>query len=215
MTGAPIFLSASVPFGDRAKRYPPEPVAIREAVRGLIAAAMPRHSIVFGGHPAISPMVWDDANSLGTVDTVFIYQSELFKNDIPKEANFFTKLVWTPQVPATPQKGDLAKSLEAMRDAMIVHRIVEGSKMLDPNAAPDLPTFAAGVFIGGMNGIIDEWDLFRAHYPNVPALIVASTKGATLDLMADPNRNPGYPPQVRQMLERDRRYRHVFRQLLP
>jgi len=32
-----------------------------------------------------------------------------------------------------------------MRDAMIVRRIVEGSKMLHPNAAPDLPTVAAGV----------------------------------------------------------------------
>lgn len=211
----PIFLSASVPYGDRARAYPPDPIAIREAIRGLVAVALPRYTLVFGGHPAISPMVWEDASSLGAADSVFIYQSRLFEREVPREACFFQKLVWTPTLPPPPHQGDLAQSLKLMRDAMIVRRLTHESSMFDPQARPDLDPFAAGVFIGGMNGVIDEWDLFRTHYPNVPALIIGSTKGATLNLLDDPGRNPGYPPHVRRMLMHDQRYRHLFRTLLP
>ena len=68
MNAAPIFLSASVPNRDL-QTYVPDPVAIREAVRALvgITLAVPGRLLIFGGHPAISPMVWEDADSLGAV----------------------------------------------------------------------------------------------------------------------------------------------------
>ncbi|HMF36309.1 MAG TPA: hypothetical protein VKF17_06700, partial [Isosphaeraceae bacterium] len=72
MNAAPIFLSASVPNRDL-QTYVPDPVAIREAVRALvgITLAVPGRLLIFGGHPAISPMVWEDAESLGAVDRIY------------------------------------------------------------------------------------------------------------------------------------------------
>ena len=37
--------------------------------------------------------------------------------------------------------------------------------------------FAAGIFIGGMDGLKEEWDLFQQTHPHVPAFPVASTEG--------------------------------------
>jgi hypothetical protein len=211
----PIFLSASVPYREPEK-YPANPVAIREAVRALVAVVVPDGPMVFGGHPAISPMVWEDADSLGAADAVYIYQSRLFAPNVPREAHFFNglgRLVWTPAVPM--QTPDRNASLALMRDAMIVRRIRDERRMLDPAAPPEFPEYAAGVFVGGMDGVEDEWALFRSHYPQAPALLVASTSGAADRLMNDSNNAALYDPRARALLERDTRYRHVFRKLLP
>jgi len=211
----PIFLSASVPF--RApEKYLPNPIAIREAVRALVGVVVPDRPLVFGGHPAISPMVWEDADSLGAADSVYIYQSRLFAPNVPREAHFFQglgRLIWTPAVP--PQAPDRDASLALMREAMIVRRILDERHILDPAAPPEFPEYAAGVFVGGMEGVEDEWKLFRSRYPQVPALLVASTEGAARRLMVDPNNTVGYDPRARALLDRDSRYGHVFRQLLP
>ncbi|WP_165244552.1 SLOG domain-containing protein [Paludisphaera soli] len=215
MNRAPIFLSAGVPDKDPHK-YSVEPIAVREAVRALVGAMLPARPLVFGGHPAISPMVWEDADSLGLARDVFIYQSRLFATKVPKEAHFFQgldRLVWTPAVPLDRPGRDA--SLALMRDAMIVRRVLDESKVLDPSAPPDFPEYSAGVFIGGMQGIEDEWRLFRASYPNAPALLVASTGGAARLLIDDAGSAQIYPPAARRLLERDRRYRFVFRSLLP
>src|SRR5512135_1102985 len=102
----PIFLSASVPYREPEK-YPADPIAIREAVRALVGVVVPGRPLVFGGHPAISPMVWEDADILGAASDVYIYQSRLFTPNVPREAHFFQgldRLVWTPAVP--PQAPD-------------------------------------------------------------------------------------------------------------
>jgi hypothetical protein len=161
-------------------------------------------------------MVWEDADSLGAADSVYIYQSRLFVPNVPREAHFFqglNRLVWTPALP--PDAPDQDASLALMRDAMIVRRILDEGHILDPTAPPEFPAYAAGVFIGGMDGVEDEWALFRHHYPQTTALLVASTGGAARRLMDDPNNASLYHPQVRVMLERDSRYGHVFRQVLP
>jgi hypothetical protein len=211
----PIFLSASVPCREPEK-YPPDPVAIREAVRALISVALPGRPIVFGGHPAISPMVWEDADSLGLAGDVYIYQSRLFTPQVPPEAHFFRgldRLVWTPAVPQPNPDRDA--SLALLRDAMIVRRILAEDRILNPGVPPEFPEYAAGVFIGGMDGVEEEWRLFRKHYPLAPALLVASTAGAARLVYDDPSRAPVYGAAERQLLARDRRYRHVFRTLLP
>ncbi len=211
----PIFLSSSVPDRDPEK-YPANPVAIREAVRALVAVVVPGRPLVFGGHPAISPLIWEDADSLGAADSVYIYQSRLFAANVPREAHFFQgldRLKWTPAVP--PQAPDRDASLALMRDAMIVRRILDEQQVLNPRAQPEFPAYAAGVFVGGMDGVEAEWALFRSHYPQAPALLVASTEGAARRLMDDSNNAALYDPRTRAMLERDSRYGHVFRQLLP
>src|SRR5262249_43027101 len=155
------FLSASIPYGPRAETYRPDPFAVREAVRALVAETVPRRPLVFGGHPAISPLVWEAANSLNATENVYIYQSMMFWDSGPPEALFFAsqhRLVWVPAVPL-PGAGrdgpyDLDASLDALRKKMIWDRTLE-----DPNSPP-LPPFAAGVFLGGMNGVEVEWDMF-------------------------------------------------------
>ena len=109
MDKAPVFLSASVPEREL-DRFVPDPVAIREAVRALVAETVRDRLLVFGGHPAISPLVEHAAQTLGAMDQVRIYQSEFFRNVIPEVAKKFPHLVWTPAVP-----GDLKASLTAMR----------------------------------------------------------------------------------------------------
>jgi hypothetical protein len=216
MSDAPIFLSASVPYRELDK-YAPDPVSIREAVRALVAVGVPRRPLVFGGHPAISPLVWEAADSLGQADRVWIYQSEHFKPQVPQAAHFFhgmNRLVWTPEVIRPTEKETIDESLKLMRDMMIDRRVFT-PKAFDPGAPPDFPEYVAGVFIGGMDGIEVEWKRFRGQYPRARALLIASTAGATRNLMDDPANSSLYTPQERALLERDRRYRHVFRTLLP
>jgi hypothetical protein len=217
MKEKPILLSASVPERDL-NIYTTDTsakTAIREAVRALVDVVVPVHPLVFGGHHAISPMVWEDANSLGLADRVFIYQSRFFTQVVPKEALFFqglNRLVWTPKMPR--RSPDKDRSLALMRDAMVVRRLVDEKKFLESSAKPDFPEYAAAVFIGGMNGVEVEWELFRQRYPKAPALLIASTKGAALRLMADQKNLKLYDTRARQLLERDKRYGYVFRELL-
>jgi hypothetical protein len=42
--------------------------------------------------------------------------------------------------------------------------------------------FSAAVFIGGMRGIIEEFELFRRFQPNAAVVPVVSTGGAVLDV---------------------------------
>jgi hypothetical protein len=59
-----------------------------------------------------------------------------------------------------------ANALEPMRESMFKDQ-----------------TFEAGVFIGGMEGIIEEFDLFTKLQPDAKLLPIASTGGAAIDLV--------------------------------
>jgi len=170
---SPIFLSASIPYGARAQQYQPDPLAVREAVHALVGLVLPDRLLVFGGHPAISPFVWEAAHSLGRDEAVVIYQSELFRKHIPKQAHYFKQLLWTRDI-----QNDLELSLARMRDLMIVKRKDErGNEVAKP--------YGAAFFIGGMEGVEEEWDVFRKTYDLVPAIPMASTQGAALRILDD------------------------------
>jgi hypothetical protein len=225
----PIFLSASVPYR-RPERYRAEPLVIREAIRALVAVVVPDRVLVFGGHPAISPMVWDMANNLKAADHVYIYQSEKYEKFIPKEAGYFENLVWTAGVPKDPPTApgdpdgpfDRDQSLTRMRKEMIE------SRPLDPSEGKPYPPYVAGFFIGGMEGVDgEEWTLFRRAYPRTPAYPVASTEGAARHLWyrVFEGTGEGFNREIdtgldrRVMENRDRldaelRYRVLFRDLL-
>ena len=54
-----IFLSASVPTVGRGNYYETaDPFLIQIAVRELVFAVIKNQKIVWGGHPAITPMIW-------------------------------------------------------------------------------------------------------------------------------------------------------------
>ena len=116
-----IFLSAGVP-DPSATHFMGEGdvAAISALVSALLFVALGRRPIVWGGHPAITPMIWAYAEALD-VDYgqwVTLYQSEYFKDDFPEENARFGNVVVTEAVP-----GDRERSLEAMRRRMLSERI--------------------------------------------------------------------------------------------
>ncbi len=117
---------------------------------------------MWGGHPAITPMIWVVAESMG-VDYgkwVKLYQSRYFKDEFPEDNQRFQNVTFTDAV-----KGDRADSLRLMRERMFQEQ-----------------NFEAAVFIGGMEGIVEEFDLFTKFQPDSQILPIASTGGAAIEL---------------------------------
>lgn len=159
-----IFLSASVPDPKRRDEYsqPGNINAIRDAIVAFTTVCAEwKIPFYFGGHPAISPLVYSIASRYAEQPNIRIYQSEIFKGKTPKEVQYFNNICWTKAV-----DGDIQKSVEYMR-----------KQMFDYNR--DTPI---AVFIGGMKGIIDEAEMIKDIIPNVHLVPLASTGGATFDL---------------------------------
>lgn len=159
-----IFLSASVPDPKKAPEFAEtaDPVAITAAVSALVYVTLGRRRLVWGGHPAITPMIWLVAQEL-EVDYgswVTLYQSRYFEDEYPEDNARFNNVIYTE-----PVDGDLEKSLLAMR-----------VRMLSDNSL-----FAA-VFIGGMGGVVSEFELVRQLQPTAHLIPVASTGGAALTI---------------------------------
>jgi hypothetical protein len=188
-----IFLSASVPAREPfVSRF--DPLATREAILALVAVTVRERELVFGGHPAISPLVEHAARSLEALEQVHIYQSRFFEKDLPEAARKFPNLHWIEAVRET--KDDLSESLEKMRREMI------GSR-----------DFCAAVFIGGMEGIFREHELFAERHREGRIIPVASTGGATEELI-DQAREWADEQALKALME-EHRYRRLFRQVLP
>lgn len=158
-----IFLSAGVPVVGRGNFHETaDPFLIQFAVREFVTAALGRRLIVWGGQPAITPMIWAICEDLG-VDyskAVVLYQSRFFADSFPEENGFFNNVEYTDTVP-----GDREASLLIMRTAMLSRK--------------DLTT---AVFIGGMEGILDEETMFRQFHPDAQVLSVPGPGGAARQL---------------------------------
>jgi hypothetical protein len=151
-----VFVSSSVPDprrpGEEHYAETADNVAIRDAITALVEVVTPADTLVFGGHPAITPMVARVAAELGTLERVQIFQSLWFEPFFPPENRAFRSLV------RTPRAATKMESLRAMRVQML--------------AGP----FEAAVFIGGMKGVEDEFDAVCGRIPL--CLPVATTGGA-------------------------------------
>jgi SLOG cluster3 family len=185
-----VFLSASVPLPPpyRHEKYfaTCDSIAIRDSIRALVTLVLPEGRLVFGGHPAITPMI-----RLLTLEKrvqlkshVFLFQSRFFEKEFPPEVREFENLILVDAA------GDRNASLMKMRETMI------GSH-----------DFTAGIFIGGMEGVEVEYELFRKMHPNKPAYPIAST-GAAAKILFDRFKS------FRQELLDDLRYLSLFRKLL-
>jgi SLOG cluster3 family len=155
-----IFLSASVPLPSRSAAYfaTADVIAIRDAVRALVMAIVERNAkLVFGGHPAITPMVRLQVLQTGRPvgDSVVMYQSRFFEREFPDDNQFFERIVLVDAV-----EQDREASLESMRKTMLSHQ------------------FRSGIFIGGMEGVEVEYAMFRQMHPRTPAFPIASTGAA-------------------------------------
>lgn len=185
----PIFLSASVPSRDPFIGQS-DPVSIREAVLALVVVTVRERPLVFGGHPAISPLVEHAARSLGGLNNVHIYQSRYFEKLVPDVARRFANFHWTDTGRDEPE------SLDVMRREMV------GSW-----------DFAGAVFVGGMEGVFDESRWFRELHGGKPQFAVGSTGGAAKQLLRNLRRD--LPGDTYDLLANERRYRRLFRKLLP
>lgn len=158
-----IFLSASVPIVGRGSYHETaNPFLIQCAVRELVMAVIRHHKIIWGGHPAITPMIWNICKDLDVEysQSVILYQSKFFEDRFPEENERFHNVVLTDSV-----QSNLEKSLLLMREKMLLRK--------------DL---VAAVFIGGMEGVEIEHKLFKYFHPDAKVLPVPSAGGAARDL---------------------------------
>lgn len=153
-----IFLSASIPSPtDEPYGMTADPLLIHSSVRSLCTIAFGTRRVIWGGHPAITPMMWAACENLGLnyADTVHLYQSCYFEDDFPEENARFGNVTYVPALPSREE------SLRSMRDQMLDNE------------------FEAGVFVGGKEGVIQECDLFIERHPQAHVIILPSTGGAS------------------------------------
>ena len=155
-----IFLSASIPLPERDEKYigTADIIAIRDAVIALTTVVLPHHKLIWGGHPSITPLIYYvmERLNLDIQEHVTLYQSKLFEKNFPEDNNKFENVILTDNI-----NNDKAQSLLYMRN-----------KMLDESE------FSAGIFIGGMEGVEEEYDMFIKKHPKALALPIASTGAA-------------------------------------
>jgi len=186
LKGRAVFLSASVPAPGRSERYrriEDAHLEIEEAVVSLARAVFAEGgTLVFGGHPAISPLVAMVAGEYlrprsergegeeGSTP-IRIYQCRAFEGFLPDQTLMmfragYATLHWTEAIdgerfdPKAP--GPFCpKSLWHMRERMI------------GETAP-----IAMVCIGGMEGVEREVEIFRELRGGSPVYVFGGTGGA-------------------------------------
>lgn len=186
-----VFLSASIPLPERNPKYfeTADVVAIRDSIIAFTTAVLPKHKVVWGGHPSITPLIYYvmDRLKLNVQEHVKLYQSLWFKESFPEDNNKFENIVFT-------EKGeDVVSSIQLMRNRMFAEN-----------------EFAAAVFIGGMDGIEDEYRMFRETHPKALLLPIAST-GAAAKIVYD-NHLPDN--QKNERLSKEYGYMSLFQSLL-
>lgn len=159
-----IFLSASIPERGRGDfDETADPFLVQFAVRELIAVCLGRRRIVWGGHPSITPMVHAVCRDFGVEfeAPVVLYQSTYFRERFPEDNRYFQTIL------VEGIKDDLSGSLKLLRQAML-------SRPLE-----------AAVFIGGMEGILDEFDLFRRLHGSGACAVALSAPGGAARQLAN------------------------------
>jgi SLOG cluster3 family len=183
-----ILLSASVPRKDSEYVLDAEErMCLDEAVMQLARAAFSNGvRLVFGGHPAISPLVATIAGEYGPAEITAhpedplgdalagIYQSRVFAGLLPDETLLlfrmgFARIRWTEGAPG--EKFDPKLKIEASKQVPNSLTIMRQTMVAEPE--PD-----ALVVAGGMDGIHEEIQLFRDRDPNAPIYILGKTGGA-------------------------------------
>ena len=185
-----LFLSASVPVAGRADgKYlaTADIIAIRDAVIALASVVLPRYHLIWGGHPSITPLI---ANVLRHSNkevnsSVTVYQSGYFVKEFPKENKDVEHVVVAESL------GERVSSLDLMRRRMVIEN-----------------DFAAAVFIGGMDGVEDEYKMFVESHPEAKVFPMASTGAAAL-MLYDANSDA-----FNERLKNDMAYASLFKDLL-
>jgi hypothetical protein len=203
LQGVAVFLSASVPVPERAKEYrriPEAPLRIEEAVVSIARAIfIEGGTLVFGGHPSISPLVARvadhyylpaPAEELEHKDlresqlewrnpSVVIYQSRAWE---PLWAEATKRLTGHPLVRVQWVEGEPGEKV----DSKIKDRpqaLASLRRMREAMIKETSPE--AMIAVGGMRGVLDEAALFAELRPGVPIFVLATTGGAAALLAED------------------------------
>jgi len=184
-----IFLSASIPYPDRDKKFydTADVVSIRDAVRALATIVIPKAHLVWGGHPSITPLIRFVLERMNAdlKKHITLYQSLFFEDKFPPDNFAFENIV------LTERKSTRNESLEFMRNRLINEN-----------------DFKIGIFIGGMEGIKDEYLMFKDKHPNALVLPIASS-GAAAKMLYE-----SQPYKFNVRLLYDYAYMALFRDLL-
>lgn len=184
-----VFLSASIPYPDRDKKFyhTADIVSIRDAVRALATVVIPKAHLIWGGHPSITPLIRFvmDRMNIDLKKHITLYQSLFFEEYFPPDNFAFENIV------LTEKRNNRDESLVLMR-----------SKLINEN------DFKVGIFIGGMEGINDEYLMFKERHPNALVLPIAST-GAAANILYE-----NQPQAFDIRLKNDYAYMALFRDLL-
>lgn len=245
----PVFLSASEPYRtsaldpgilrDPAYADSASLVNIRAALRAFCAHVLPSFPLVYGGHPAVTPLVRgmrqallreqklyrEEGQALEPLPPVLIYQSAFYPGVSEASDPTEPMVLLTPPSNAEGQvhdreHGDLEHSLLFMRYDMLgvpsgylpkftAHAEGFGRRRLMRLNTVD---FAAGVFIGGMESVFIEFRLFQMFHPKTPAYALATTGGAALELRSEMRHQSSV---LRERLVNDTAYGLLMQHLLP
>lgn len=167
-SNAAVFLSASIPNPDTwagAFSAPEITDAVVAFARVFLTAGV---RLVSAAHPTIAPLLLYVAAEIEPRQTerVVIYQSQLFEDVLPTatrrfEAEGIGQIIWTEARGGDARvRATWGPSLDLMRRQML--------DQTDPRAA---------VFIGGMEGIDTEYELFREVFPDRPTYAVGYPGG--------------------------------------
>ncbi|WP_454803736.1 SLOG domain-containing protein [Mucilaginibacter phyllosphaerae] len=189
-----VVLSASVPSEKRSEKYQQDfikiknaQVQIEEAIIGLSRNIFQKNGrIIFGGHPSISPLVAMVAGEFhtrkkGSEDLsgneiqqkpIMIFQSKAFEKVIPEDTTKLlnqgdSAIVWTDAANGEAYdetlkgKEQCLESLARMRRQMMEEEV------------------DALVCMGGMEGVEQEFEIFRKMHPDKPIYILETTGGAS------------------------------------
>lgn len=206
LQGVTVFLSASIPTPARSSQFRRIPEAATQIEGAVISIAraifMEGGSLVFGGHPSISPLIaqvvghyfqpapaerdWRfDGERENEVPwrnpSVVIYQSEIWQDHWAESSQRLAQqplvsLRWTSASPGEridPEQKDMPQGSASLE--LMRRAMINESEP------------AAMIAIGGMEGVLDEAALFSELRPRKPIFALATTGGAA-SILAD---NPG------------------------
>ena len=184
-----LFLSASIPLPDRDPKYigTADVIAIRDSIIALASTVLPHYNLIFGGHPSITALIAHvlTHSEVPVNQHVTLYQSGYFVKVFPEEN------MYMPHKFITKDLGDREPSLAEMRRAMIEDN-----------------DYCAAFFIGGMEGVDDEYHAFCKAHPQTQVFPIAST-GAAAKIIFDRT-----PDLFDSRLLTDLAYTSLFKDLL-
>ncbi len=184
-----IFLSASIPLPERDPKYfeTADVIAIRDSVLALTSVILPKYHLVWGGHPSITALIAQvlHHSNREANQHVTLYQSKFFEKYFPLENESVAHIIVTPDL------YDREKSLFEMR----MHMIKDNQ-------------FCAAFFIGGMEGVEEEFKMFSVFHPDAKLFPIAST-GAAAKILFDAS-----PGKFDKRLQTELTYTSLFKELL-